>query len=280
MDRTNLLVIGAGLSRTGTSSLKVALEQLLGGPCYHGSVPTSTHPHHLQVWENARESGRLDDKVARSVLTGYLAAVDWPANFWHRELAEIFPHAKVVLTVRDARAWYRSVSTLHKCLLSIYCSWPTSWFHWLAGRGELAANIRHRLTAADLEDSIQALLGENEEEAVQRFLDHTEEVRASLPPSRLLVFDVRDGWAPLCSFLGLAEPSTPFPRSNSGEQVQLLVRRLRRIAFLGILGAPLLLAALVPLCQNTSQLCLSPFLPLLFLWGTARLFLRILEGCL
>jgi len=126
-----------------------------------------------KVWENARESGRLDDKVARSVLTGYLAAVDWPANFWHRELAEIFPHAKVVLTVRDARAWYRSVSTLHKCLLSIYCSWPTSWFHWLAGRGELAANIRHRLTAADLEDSIQALLGENEEEAVQRFLDHT-----------------------------------------------------------------------------------------------------------
>jgi len=122
MDRTNLLVIGAGLSRTGTSSLKVALEQLLGGPCYHGSVPTSTHPHHLQVWENARESGRLDDKVARSVLTGYLAAVDWPANFWHRELAEIFPHAKVVLTVRDARAWYRSVSTLQ--LYSIHSFEP------------------------------------------------------------------------------------------------------------------------------------------------------------
>jgi len=103
-------------------------------------------------------------------------------------------------------------------LLSIYCCWPTRWFHWLAGRGEHAAAVRHRLTAGGLEDSIQALLGENEEEAVQRFLKHTEEVRASLPPSRLLVFDVRDGWAPLCSFLGVAQPSTPFPRSNSGEQ--------------------------------------------------------------
>jgi len=168
----------------------------------------------------------------------------------------------------------------HKCLLSIYCSRPTCWFHWLAGRGQHAAAVRHRLTAVDLEDSIQALLGENEEEAVRRFLQHTEEVQAAFPPSRLLVFDVREGWAPLCSFLGLPQPSTPFPRSNSGEQVQLLVRRLRRTAFVGVLGAPLLLAVVVPFCQNTFQLCLTPLPPLILLWGTARLFLGILEGSL
>merc|ERR1712156_561289 len=147
MDQVGLVVIGAGLSRTGTSSLKVALEQLLGGPCYHGTVPTSTHPQHLQVWETARDAGQLDETIVRSLLDGYSAAVDWPANYWYRELADIYPGAKVVLTVREPHAWYRSVSTLHKSLLAIYDFWPTRWFHWLAGRGKQASDVRHRLTA-------------------------------------------------------------------------------------------------------------------------------------
>ena len=112
----------------------------------------------------------------------------------------------------------------------------------------------------------------------------------------LKVSKVKDGWGPLCAFLGLQKPSTPFPRSNSGQQVptflcgnykwiitilnkvQLLASQLRRTAYVGVLGAPLILSVLVPFCHSTWQLCLTPILPCLFLWSVVKIFLRTLDG--
>src|SRR5579859_522535 len=100
----DLEVVGAGLGRTGTHSLKLALERLLGAPCYH-MVEVFAHPEHVPAWHSAA----LDKMPAwNEVLAGYAAAVDWPASAFWAELSEAFPDALVVLSVRDPEDWWRS----------------------------------------------------------------------------------------------------------------------------------------------------------------------------
>ena len=127
-----MLVIGAGLSRTGTLSSKAALEQLLG-PCYHGSTPLVERPDHIPFWMDAMDTGVLDPVRTRQELVGYQAGVDLPVAGWYKELMEIYPDAKVLLTVRDPKKWYKSVCFIYHILVTLSYNWPYSWFVSLAG---------------------------------------------------------------------------------------------------------------------------------------------------
>ncbi len=191
-----LRVIGAGFGRTGTASLKIALERLLGAPCYHMSEVLG-RPGHMDLWLDAAE-GRPDWDA---IFAGYAATVDFPAASYWRDLAAAYPEAKVVLTTRDAEAWFRSTqATIFDPALHDMCA-GTKW-----GR-MLRATIEAPL-GTDLHDR---------EGMLAAFARHEAQVREAVPQDRLLVFEVAEGWAPLCAFLGQPVPDEPFPRVNSKE---------------------------------------------------------------
>jgi hypothetical protein len=190
-----LRVVGAGLGRTGTLSLKVALERLLGGPCYH-MAEVFAHQEHVSVWNDAA-LGRMPDW--RRFLADYRAAVDWPASAFWPELMEAFPDALVVLSVRDAEAWWRSANG------TIFPSAQRASGEWRAMIEDLFTN---RFTPA-LEDR---------DACIAAFERHNAEVRRRVPAARLLEWRASDGWEPLCAALGVPVPADPFPRVNTTEE--------------------------------------------------------------
>ena len=195
-----LQVVGTGFGRTGTNSLKLALEQLGFGPCHH-MFELRDHPEQLPYWQAAAR-GELPDWDR--VFAGYRACVDWPSvRFW-REIAAHFGAAKVVHSVRPAEAWIRSVHA------TIY---PR-----MRDRAELAPGpTRDRLDmghALIVEQTFGGRL-DDPEHAMAVFRAHNEAVRRTIPAARLLVFDVAAGWTPLCDFLGVPVPESDFPRINS-----------------------------------------------------------------
>ena len=192
----SLRVIGAGVGRTGTTSLKLALERLLGAPCYH-MREVFAHPAHLAMW-HAAALGRMPEW--RDVFEGYCAAIDWPAAAFWRELSEYYPDALIVLSLRAPEAWWRSASeTIFPAMAR-------------ASNDEWRAMIKTVLDA--------------------RFTPHVTDRRASLaayerhlvdvckhaPPQRLLQWEPSDGWAPLCDALGVPVPAEPFPHANNRQE--------------------------------------------------------------
>jgi hypothetical protein len=197
-----LRVVGAGVGRTGTLSLKLALERLLGGPCYH-MAEVFAHPEHVSAWHEAAQ-GRMPDW--RRLLADYRAAVDWPACAFWPELMEAFPDALVVLSVRDAESWWRSASG------TIFPSARKAGGPWRAMVEDLFAN---RFTSAL----------EERDACIAAFERHNAEVRRRVPKSRLLEWRASEGWAPLCSALGLPVPDEPFPRVNTSEDFLAMLAR-------------------------------------------------------
>lgn len=200
----SLSVIGAGFGRTGTRSLKLALEQLGYGPCYHMDE-VFAHPEHIPLWHGAAR-GRTPNWG--SLLGPYRAAVDWPvASFW-RHLADTYPGARVVLTVRDAESWYESArETIYPAIRR-----PMS---------EDPVIIEHQRMAQEL--ILERTFGgrfEDRGHAIGVYERHNGAVRASLPGERLLVYRVGEGWGPLCEFLDVGVPTTPFPKANVREEFQ------------------------------------------------------------
>jgi len=198
-----LSVIGAGFGRTGTLSLKTALEQLGHGPCHHMEELLG-NPAQLPHWQAAAAGEPVDWDA---VLAGYGSVVDWPgAHFW-RELADAYPNAKVILTVRHAERWWESFARTIKPLIEMRdrISDPHV-------RGVLAMSdeiVRQQILGGTLDDRAGALVA---------FSAHIDEVCDALPSERLLLFDVADGWPPLCDFLAAPLPDAPFPRSNSVDE--------------------------------------------------------------
>jgi hypothetical protein len=198
-----LEIIGAGFGRTGTSSLKIALEHLGFGPAHH-MHEVRDNPGLLPLWEAAArgETVNWDEAFA-----GYRSQVDWPGARYWRELAEYYPGAKVILTVRDPDEWFDSVqATIAPFLAS-------------RGTNEAAhvnaiAEMAHQLIAAGI---FQDRLSDRAH-ATGLFRAHVGEVQATVPASRLLTFDVRQGWEPLCDFLECPVPPISFPRLNSSKQ--------------------------------------------------------------
>jgi hypothetical protein len=206
----DLKVIGAGFGRTGTLSLKLALEELALGTCYH-MVETIAHPEHDAMWL-ALAKGETNDW--RPILEGYASTVDWPGVMIWKELGVAYPDAKIILTLRDPQSWYRSAAaTIFARMLEARDA------EILRARGVADAidPIRRRhmamINAVVVEQSFDGSL--DEANALHMFNAHNDEVRRLVPPERLLVYEVGQGWAPLCAFLGLPVPATPFPQVNS-----------------------------------------------------------------
>ncbi len=192
----NLKVIGAGLPRTGTSSLRYALEQLLGGRCHHMSAIPG-HPFDLGPgWNLAMKGGAPD---WGPLLEGYVAAVDWPASLFWRELSEMCPDALVLLSRRDsAETWWQSmdVTVLKVARMSLAPDWK---------EGCSLAFALERFAGPQWDDPA-ALMS-----AYDR---HNAEVRKDVPPGRLLDWRGEEGWAPICQALSLPVPDQPFPWVN------------------------------------------------------------------
>ena len=220
-------VIGAGFGRTGTTSLKAALEELGFGPSYSLSE-IFAHPEHVGVWEAARGAAKLGsagDKVGwQEFLAPYEVAVDWPACSFYEELMEAFPGAPVILTVRDSERWYESMrSTIYQ--IRKVTTGPPLVKAAFAFAGLFAPGVTGTARLADhivWEDTFNGCF-EDRAYAMEVFRRHNEAVRRHVPPERLLVFDVRQGWAPLCEFLDVGVPDRPFPYLN---EAQAMRRRL------------------------------------------------------
>ncbi len=198
-----LQVIGTGFGRTGTNSLRLALEQLGFAPCHH-MFALRDAPDELRFWQAAVRGERVDWDAA---FARYRAAVDWPsARFW-RETTAHFPEAKVIHTTRPAGGWHRSVLNTILPAMEAY-------------RDTEPGPRRDRLEMAFRLIVEQSFGGRmrDPEHAMAVFRAHDAEVRRTIPPARLLVYEVRQGWEPLCAFLGVPVPEAPFPETNSTDE--------------------------------------------------------------
>ncbi len=195
--QARLEVIGAGFGRTGTMSLKLALEQLGFGPCYH-MTEIVENPHHARLWRTADAGHRVD---WTELFARYRATVDWPACHYYQELMREFPEAKVILTVRDPDQWYDSMaSTLYSLKKAIEAS----------RAGVRVPPVENRLWRETFSGRF-----EDRQHATAVFQRHNADVIDCVPAERLLVYRVTDGWRPLCEFLGVAQPGSPFPLINT-----------------------------------------------------------------
>lgn len=221
-----LKVIGAGLGRTGTVSLKLALEQLGIGRCYH-MIEVFAHPEHAQLWLRAAQ-GKPDWET---LLAGYGATADYPACLFWRELAGRYPSAKVILSVRDPNDWFESTQA------TIFSAQNVG-----SHPGGPIADMMKLLHShyPDLHDRAGMIAA---------FERHNQAVIDGIPAERLLVYRAEQGWPPLCRFLGLPIPAQPFPRANTRADFQAMLAESRgpdgasdaesrRQAMLERLGAP------------------------------------------
>jgi hypothetical protein len=189
-----LRVIGTGFGRTGTASMRDALVRLGFAPCDH-MVENFEHQERFALWDEALRRKSAGEPIDwRPLLDGFQAIVDWPGAYFWEELTAAHPEAKVVHTVRDPERWYDSISATIFTLRDD--QWP-------AGPRDI---IYTRTFGDRLSDRAHCL-------AV--FAQHVAAVQEAIAPERLLVFDVKQGWDPLCAFLGVPVPEDePFPHVN------------------------------------------------------------------
>jgi len=204
-----LKVIGAGLGRTATFSLKFALEHVGAGPCYHMAEVFAGARRNVPLWLDVIR-GKPD---WNAVFAGFQSTTDYPACTYWRELADFYPDAKVILTVRDANSWFESVSD------TIFS--PKM-------QGSLAGSPVGAMMQGVIFDAFGARVNDRAF-MTDWFERRNQSVIDSLPPSRLLVFAPKDGWGPLCAFLGVPVPQLPFPRVNSRDELNQAVNERRGI---------------------------------------------------
>ena len=195
-----LSVISAGFGRTGTMSLKLALEELGLGPCHHMIEVIHNGEAQVPLW-NAALAGKPD---YAAIYDGYKSAVDWPtAAFW-QELADAYPEAKIILSSRSAESWYASISETILATVWAPETWPPQAVEWFT----MVTKVLER-SFGDARDK---------DDLIATFHAHEANVKATVPPERLLVHSAKDGWGPLCAFLEVPVPLTPYPRTNSKEE--------------------------------------------------------------
>ncbi|PPK71225.1 sulfotransferase [Actinokineospora auranticolor] len=208
-------VIGAGLGRTGTASVKAALERLGFGPCYH-MFEVLERPDHARRWLGGFEGEPVD---FAALFDGFGSTMDWPGcSFW-AQLADRYPDAKVVLTVRDPEGWYESMA---RTLLPV-------WRMTGPGAGRVPGYESYgQLVAAIAAHSFDGRIDERAH-LVAEFEAHNAAVRAGVPADRLLTYQVGQGWEPLCEFLEVPVPAEPFPHLNDTASFQAMVERLMAV---------------------------------------------------
>ena len=227
-----LQVIGAGFGRTGTTSLKAALEQLGFSKCHHMQEVMRSRKQ-VDFWQALADGGTVDwDQV----FDGFRASCDWPSSTYWEELSHHYPDAKIILTVRDEDRWYDSCAeTIH----------PFSFVapQWLL---PLIPPFRrfNRLVVGSVWDGVFSGRFEDREHAVQIYRDHVAHVKATADPDRLLVFEAKDGWVPLCQFLGVPVPDNAYPHLNDGKIIKRVIRIARILGWLLVVGVIAGVAAL------------------------------------
>jgi hypothetical protein len=213
----NMKVIGSGFGRTGTLSMKVALEQLGFDPCYHMET-VLTRPSHLNFWHDVASGKAVD---WHQIFDDFQAAVDFPASSVYKELMAVYPEAKVIHTIRDPERWYDSTyETIYK-MKDVFPQWMRQYVPWVRRFVEMGDGM--------FWDRLFAGQFENCPRMIQVFNDYTEDVKRTVPADRLLVFNVKEGWRPLCQFLDVTVPDTPFPHKNDRA---LMLRRFQAIRLL------------------------------------------------
>ncbi len=209
-------IIGAGLGRTGTKSLKAALEQLGFDPCYH-MTEVFKHASHPKLWEAAAKGETVDWPA---FFGDYQATVDFPSCLFYKELMSVYPDAKVILSVRDPECWYESTyETIYPMLQAL-----PRWARWLPWARDLYEMTNHLLWEGQFDGQF-----EDRAHAIAVFNAWNAEVQATVPAEKLLVFDVKQGWEPLCAFLGVPVPAGPFPHANDRAKMRLGFFALRII---------------------------------------------------
>ncbi|RPJ27035.1 MAG: sulfotransferase family protein [Chloroflexi bacterium] len=208
-----LKVIGAGFGRTGTRSLKAALEELGFGRCYHMEEVVK-NPGHLKHWVEIMQGGKADWET---LFKGYQSATDWPTAAYYQDLMTVYPEAKIILTVRDPDSWHRSVmNTIYQ-----------------AGRGFFSRFTRILPSVHQFLNAMERVVWEgifhnkleDKAHAVEVFQNHIAEVKRIVPKQRLLVFEARHGWEPLCAFLDVPVPAhKPYPHRNKGALVRQFLK--------------------------------------------------------
>ena len=200
-----LSVIGAGFGRTGTESMKRALETLGLGPCHH-MHEVIANPEQTRLW---RSIARGDEVNWDEAFAGYRACVDWPSAYFWRELGEYYPDAKILLTVRSPESWYASMEkTIFKTLKES------------TDRASVGiALIAERVFDGRLDDR---------DYAISIYEQNIADVQAAFSSDRLLTYTIGDGWESLCRFLNKPIPDTPYPRSNSTQDFNKYIAQLNR----------------------------------------------------
>lgn len=206
-----LKVIGAGFGRTGTYSIRAALEDLGFYKCYH-FAELNRNPSHIQYWEDGTAGKPVN---WHELFAGYQAAMDWPTAAFYKEFVTYYPEAKFLLTVRDPERWYDSVmSTIQE----ITPGPKQRAFMYLIGG--LIPKMRHFSRVFTMADKLvwqgifEGKFTTDRQFAIDCFHRHLEEVQQTVPPERLLIYEVKQGWEPLCNFLDVPIPNKPFPRLN------------------------------------------------------------------
>jgi hypothetical protein len=201
-------VIGAGVGRTGTYSLKLAINRLGFGPCHHMEAVMQNMPAQVPLWAAALD-GRADWSA---IYDGFGSAVDWPTAGFFRELAAAYPSAKFILTHRDPENWADSFGeTIYKAM-GMRDQAPPERKAWL----DMAYGVVAKTGFPE---------GVSRDQLIARFIAHNEAVKAAIPAERLLVYQVKEGWEPLCKFLGAPVPDEPFPRTNDRAEFWELLKR-------------------------------------------------------
>ncbi|HWF77491.1 MAG TPA: sulfotransferase [Caulobacteraceae bacterium] len=194
-----LKIVGSGLGRTGTKSMQTALAMLGFGPCHH-MVEVFMHPESMALWVDAAEGRPNWDEIFKD----YQSAVDYPTAAYWKQIADHYPDAKVLHTVRDPDKWFESTQA------TIFAQASPA----VGGAG--GDDLRTRF--------FNGFMGPIREHLADRawmtdyFRRHTEEVKAAVPPERLLVYEVGEGWPRLCEFLGVPVPAEPYPSENSRQE--------------------------------------------------------------
>lgn len=203
----SLKVIGFGVGRTGTYSLKTALEELGLGPCHHMERVAKNMPVQLPLWNQILDTSTGFD----AAYDGMQSAVDWPTAAFYKELYAEYPDAKFILTHRSKESWAESFgSTIYK-LLADRKNTPPPVQEWL------------NMVVRVLDKTGFAMNLDFEGLAVQ-FEVHNRAVQEHIPKDKLLVYQVKEGWEPLCEFLEMDVPKTTFPRTNNREEFWELVK--------------------------------------------------------
>jgi hypothetical protein len=202
-DLMRLKVIGSGLGRTGTKSLQSALNMLGVGPCHH-MMEVFPRPESVPLWIEAG-AGRPNWEA---IFAEFNAAVDYPSAAYWRELAEYYPNAKVIHTVRDPDKWFDSTQA------TIFN--PTGPMAMVMQQDEASP------MASFFRSFTKPFISHIHDRAfmIDYFKRHTEAVLATIKPERLLVYEAGQGWGPLCAFLGVPVPDAAYPSENTTAEFQ------------------------------------------------------------